>query len=126
MQDESEPYANKWIEGARNAIRCHWCGRDAKRNRKGLCRHCSDVCKKLEKLEEQSPGQPPESEYNFDRLWLNRELAIGRAMKDDCIAWGRILAGILDGPAEPLALEHWFCSVAERIARDRRMHHNIA
>ncbi len=51
MQYEQEPYAKEFIEGMRKVARCDWCGRDTRTNRKGLCRHCNEVRKDLERVE---------------------------------------------------------------------------
>lgn len=123
MHRNSVPYAIKWVEGARHAIRCKWCGRDARRNRKGLCSHCNEVRKDLEKIEKQAtqacPGLVPQ-------LWLERELTIAREKKDDCIYWGQHLRDILFGRVDAFTLERWFRLIASRIAKNGRIHSNIA
>ena len=115
-----ESYAKQFIRDAGQAVRCDWCGRDARRNRKGLCRHCNEIRKTIDKLElvaAQANGKPD--------MILDYELRVARAEKGDCIAWGKMLHSLLGG-VEPLGLEHWFCMAAKRIARDRSMHHGTA
>jgi hypothetical protein len=121
MRGEQESYAKEFIEGMRQSVRCHWCGRDEKKNRKGLCRHCNNVRKDLESIEKlaDDPSEPK-------TFMLDWELRIARQQQKDCMAWGQMLHGILDGPVECLELEHWFRRVAESIARDKRMHYGMA
>ncbi|SRR6266481_1902188 len=114
-----EEYAPQFIEDARQAERCDWCGRDARRNRKRFCRHCNEIRRRIEELEKlaQTSGK-----QNFMLDW---ELRVARAEKEDCIAWGGMVRRIF-GQVAPLDLEHWFCMLAKRIARDRNMHYGTA
>src|SRR6266571_127322 len=121
MQYEQEPYAKEFIEGMRKVARCDWCGRDTRTNRKGLCRHCNEVRKDLERVEKLTSDVAEPKTFMLD--WRQR---VARQKKEDCIVWGQMLRGILSGGVEPLALEHWFCMVSKRIARDSRMHYGTA
>jgi hypothetical protein len=121
MQPEQESYAKEFIEGMQQAVRCDWCGRDGWKNRRGLCRHCNDVRKDFERVEKLARDvSEPKS---FIQDWEQR---VTRQKKKDCMAWGLMLRGILNGSVDPLALEHWFCMVAKHIARDDRMHRGTA
>jgi hypothetical protein len=113
-------YAKQFIEDARRAVRCDWCGRDARRNRRGLCRHCNEIRKTIEKLEKLAARKNRKPDFMLDY-----ELKVAKAEKKDCVAWGQILRTLLGG-VDPLDLEHWFCMVAKRIARDRNMHYGTA
>jgi hypothetical protein len=115
MHRSGESHAQKFMERAREANRCVWCARAKPKNRKGLCRHCEKIRRKIEKLEMLPPGS----------FMLDWELRVARAEKEGCIVWGGMPNGIL-GEVTPLDLEHWFCMLAKRIARDRRMHSNSA
>jgi hypothetical protein len=57
---------------------------------------------------------------------LDWEQRVARQKKRDCIVWGQMLHGLLNGSVEPLELERWFCMVAKHIARDDRMHRGTA
>jgi hypothetical protein len=59
-------------------------------------------------------------------VWLDWERDIAREMKKDCISWGKMLKGILDGPVSGLALEGWFRDAAQHIARDKVMNQGRA
>lgn len=122
MKNERESYAKEFIESVRRFGRCEWCGRNARKNRKGLCRPCNGVRKHLDAVEKQGRERPSGSED----FTLNWELRVAREMKNDCIAWGRMLEHILNAPSEPLSLEHWFRRVAENVARDKTMHYGMA
>src|SRR6266849_2268952 len=112
-------YAKEFIADVRKADRCDWCWRDARKNRRGLCRHCNEIRKDLERLEKRTA----EGTVNFILDW---NLRVARREKEDCIAWGNIGRGILDRPVSGLDLEHWFCDLAKRLARDRKMHYGTA
>jgi hypothetical protein len=118
-EEKCDSYAREFIEGLRRQARCDWCGRDAKLTRKKLCRHCNDIQKRIEQLEEKAPKK---SRPNFLLDW---DLKVARAEKKDCIAWGEMLKTLLVR-VDALDLEHWFCMLAKRIARDKRMHYNTA
>jgi hypothetical protein len=124
MQADRQDAAKKFIDSMRSFDRCEWCGRDGKRNRNGLCRHCNDVRKDLEKFEKEVLEVGAELEPHGRLVWLNRELAIAGARKKSCIAWGRMLDDILAGHVEPLTLEsNWFRPVQKRIANDDKSNH---
>jgi hypothetical protein len=114
-----ETYCKRFIDSARNFDRCEWCGREGRKNRKGLCRSCNGVRKNLELLEKRTREQP--SHY-----FLNWELRVANQMKRDCMAWGKMLSYILAGPVDALNLEHWLRDVAERVAKDKRIHFGTA
>jgi hypothetical protein len=116
--NHEEPYAEQFIEDARRAERCVWCGRDKRRNSRGLCRSCDGVRRKIERLEKLA------SERRGDPV-LEWELQVAHAEKEDCIAWGEMLRGVL-GHVDSVDLEHWFCMLAKRIAGDDRMYANMA
>jgi hypothetical protein len=122
MNVERESYASEFIEGVRRYDRCDWCGRDVKRNRRGLCRSCDAVHRHLAAVENRI-SEVPAGSKDFILDW---ELRVAREMKKDCIAWGQILNSILTGPVESLGLEHWFRKLAESIARDKDMNFGIA
>jgi hypothetical protein len=115
---EEESYAKEFMDDLQRADRCDWCGRDKRRNRVGLCRHCNEIRKKLRKLEKLALTSKP----NFMLDW---ELKVLQQKKKDCISWGQMLQGIL-GAVDALDLEHWFCMIAQHIARDDRMHYGTA
>jgi len=121
MQREQKSYAKEFIEGMRQAVRCDWCGRDKKRSRSGLCRHCNDIRKDLERVEKlvSDPKEPK-------TFVLDWQLRVARQKKKDCVIWGQMLHGILNGSVDSLGLEHWLCRVAKRIARDNQMHRGTA
>jgi hypothetical protein len=105
-------YAKQFIEIARQAVRCNWCGRDKKLNRQGLCRHCNEVRKDLEEQEKLKPT-------TFTEKWY---LNLAREKKKSCVVWGQMVPGILDAPVSGLSLEHWFRLIARRIARNNKMY----
>jgi hypothetical protein len=117
MHHDYEAFAKEFIESVRNVERCDWCGRVTNRNRKGLCRPCDGIRKRLASAENHS--EP-------DNVYVKHELKVARQMKKDCIASGQILKHILDGPVDSLGLEHDFRRIAEKIAIDRRMHYGMA
>ena len=116
--NHEEPYAKQFIEDARRAERCGWCGRDKRRNSRGLCRSCDGIRRKVERLEKLTSKH----RGNFVLGW---ELQVARAQKEDCIAWGEMLPGVL-GHVDSLDLERWFCVMAKRITGDDRMYANMA
>jgi len=122
LNNQSQPYAKKFIENAKSYDRCDWCGRIGKKNRRGLCRSCNRVYKEVESLEKQIREQPA----SLPNYILDWDLKVAKQMKRDCIAWGNILKGILSGPIDSLDLEHWFRKMARSIARDDRMHVGLA
>jgi len=111
-------YGKEFMVGVRERDSCDWCGRDKRMKRKGLCRHCNEARKDLERNEKLAASEPSD-------FVLNWELRVARQKKKDCSAWGQMLHSILDGPVEALCLEHWF-RVAEKIARDDAMHRGLA
>jgi len=102
-----------FMEMVRKCERCEWCGRDKKKNRRGLCRSCDGVRKQLDSLEAQK-----DVEKNFHLRW---DLDVTRRMKKDCIAWGNMLKPILGDAVSALQLEHDFRRLARSIARDNKM-----
>ena len=119
MQHDYEAFAKEFIESIRNVERCNWCGRGTNRNRRGLCRSCDGVRKRLAKTEEAHHAEP-------DNFFVEHELKIARQMKKDCIIWGKMLKGIVDVPGDSLQLEGWLRRVAEKVANDKRMHYGMA
>jgi hypothetical protein len=110
-------YAQEFVAGIQLEDRCSWCKRTKKRNRVGLCRHCNEIRKRVEKLEK-ATRRKRKPDFN-----LEQELKIALAEKDSCVGWGETLGSILGQVTD---LEHWFCMVATRIARDRKMHYGTA
>ena len=104
----------EFIRNRQNADTCHWCGKEEKMPRKGLCRHCNRVQRDIARLEKLVASDPTD-------FFLNYEAKIARQKKRDCTAWGQRRRNILDGPVSPLTLEHWFRDSAKQIARDERM-----
>ena len=100
----------------RVAVRCHWCGRDKDLNHKILCGSCNKCRTNIEKRVGLNPR-------TFTGKWF---LRLTQEKKNNCVSWGRMLPGILDGPVSGLNLEHWFRMVAKRIARDEKMYDGIA
>jgi hypothetical protein len=117
MHHDYEAFAKEFIESVRNVERCNWCGRVANRNRKGLCRPCDGIRKRLATAENHS--EP-------DNVYVKHELKVARQMKKDCIIWGEMLKGIVEVPGDSLQLEGWLRRVAEKIANDKRMHYGMA
>jgi hypothetical protein len=114
-----ESYAKTFIAQVRHFERCDWCGRDKPKKRNGLCRHCDDVRRSLEKVENEAASKRLSFGLDFN-------LRVAREKKKDCINWGKSVKNILDGQVSPLELEHRFRRLAECIARDKRMHYGIA
>ena len=102
-----------FMEMVRKYDRCEWCRRDKNKNRRGLCRSCDSVRKRLDSLEAQK-----DVEKNFHLRW---DLGVTRRMKKDCIAWGNMLKPILGDAVSTLKLEHDFRRLARSIARDNKM-----
>jgi hypothetical protein len=102
-----------FMEMVRKYDRCEWCGRDRKKNRRGLCRSCDTVRRQLDSLEAQTQGKR--------NVYLDWELRVTKQMKKDCIAWGNMLKPILGGAVTPLKLEHDFRHLARNIAGDDKM-----
>jgi len=117
MQGKEKPYAVQFIEDAKALERCEWCARDKPLYRKGLWRHCWDIRSKLARLEKLAAKH----KRNMLVDWELRE----RARKKDCVIWGKMLPRFL-GHVDSLDLEHWFCMVEKRIARDDRVCSNLA
>jgi len=122
VKGDHESYAKQLIESVRGFDRCNWCGREARKNRKGLCRPCDRVLNNLEAVEKHIREHPPKSRD----FMLDWELRVAREMKNDCIAWGQMLKNILAGPVDSLSLEHWFGKIAGTVARDEKMYHGMA
>ena len=118
-QMPEKPYAKEFMTGVRERDRCDWCGRDERMKRKGLCRHCNKVQKDLDRIEKLAVSEPGD-------FVLNWELRVARQKKKDCVVWGQMLRGILDGPVDALGLEGWFRMLARKIARDDVMHRGTA
>jgi hypothetical protein len=57
-----------------------------------------DVQKDLDRIEKLVASGPGD-------FVLNWELRVARQKKKDCIVWGQMLRGILDGPVDALSVE---------------------
>jgi hypothetical protein len=121
MQNEEhgESYAREFIGDMLRQARCDWCGRDARLTRKMLCRHCNDIRKRIESLEDKM------RRIRKPDFLLDCDLRVAQAEKRDCIVWGEMLKTLLVR-VDALDLEHWLCALAKRIARDKRTHYNTA
>jgi hypothetical protein len=113
MQDS---YAKQFIEDARRAVRCAWCGRDKNLNTKSLCRHCNGVRKDLQRREKLKPQTSAEKWY----------LELAQEKKQSCVGWGQMLRGILNARVSGLDLERWFSMMARSVAGDDRIHRSAA
>jgi hypothetical protein len=122
MNIEYETEGVEFIELVRGFEGCDWCGRDGKKNRRGLCRSFDRVRKQLETIEIYIQEHPADG----TNVVLDRELRVAKQVKKDCIMSGRIGKDILAGPVDPLGLEHWFRRIAERIAKDEGIHYGMA
>ncbi len=118
MRDLPESGAKQFIDSVRGFDRCNWCGNEARKNRKGLCRSCNDVRKQLDGAEKRA-----ESRSDFMTEW---ELKVARAKKADCIYWGNDLKHILSGPVNGLRTEYRFAELAKKIANEKIMFHGMA
>jgi hypothetical protein len=101
---KDKPYADTWIENLRLVTRCEWCGVGTRRlTRRGLCRHCNEIRKKLDKLQKMTKTPPSTigPSYHFQM-----ELAIMEAEKANCIVYGNVVKRILNGGVDGLSLEH--------------------
>jgi hypothetical protein len=100
-----------FMDSVRRYDRCEWCGRDKKRNRRGLCRSCDAVRRQLDSLVAQTQGRRD--------AYLDWDLRVTRQMKKDCIAWGEMLKPILGGAVSPLRLEHDFRGLTKCLSGGR-------
>jgi hypothetical protein len=119
MQDDGQNAAKKFIGQVTALDRCEWCGRDGGKIHNGLCSHCNDIRKSLEKLERKVAELDGQSESTLTVLRLRRELAIAEEKRKLCKTWGQMLDAILAAPVEPLALERsWFLPVQVKLTKD--------
>lgn len=107
-----EPYEKQFVQYARQAKRCDWCGRDRPKKRPGSCRHCNEVHKNLERIQKRFPKPK-----TFTEKW---SLKLAQEKKKQCLAWGAMVRGIFGGPVTPLDLGCWFCLIEKRITKDEK------
>jgi hypothetical protein len=118
MQSDRELCAQQFIQSVRTFVRCAWCGRDRRKNRKELCRSCDRVRKQLEDVKHNLPRRKAYAQ--------KFSLTLARRRKQRCIWWGTRLKDILAGPVDALKTEEWFREVARRIGPNDKAMYGMA